>query len=508
MLDPHGPDLTLGVIGTGAMGRGIVQVAAAAGVRVLLSDARADAAREAVGFVSRMLDRAVEKGRMASADAEAAKRCMHVVDDQAALNGCDVVIEAVKEDLAVKRKLFAALEDVVGENCILATNTSSLSVTAIAAACRRPQRVAGFHFFNPVPLMKIVEVVGGALTESWVTDALENLAKRFGHYPARTVDSPGFLVNHAGRGLGTEGLRIVAEGIAGYADVDRVLRDAAGFRMGPFELMDLTGLDVSHPVMESIYHQFYEEPRFRPVPDTRTRTNAGLIGRKVGRGFYDYRDGRMLTPEEAPPPQADDRHPIWVSPTDGDASNALRAVLKDADVALDTGVRPADESVCVVTPLGEDTTTAALAQELDPRRTMAVDTLFGLERRRTLMSTPVTVAAARDAAHAALAADGTPVTVIHDSPGFVAQRVVATIVNIGCEIAQQRIADPQTINHAVRLGLGYPRGPLELGDDLGPARVLAILEAMHAFYGDPRYRPSPWLKRRALLGVALDTPEN
>lgn len=506
-FDPGKQDLTLGVIGTGAMGRGIVQVAAAAGLRVLLTDAREGAAREAVDFVGRMLDRAVEKGRLQAPDAEAAKGRLQVADSHAAFADCDMVIEAVQEDLEVKRSLFAELEGAVGDDCVLATNTSSLSVTAIASACRRPERVAGFHFFNPVPLMKIVEVIGGALTAPAVTDALEGLAERFGHYPARTVDSPGFLVNHAGRGLGTEGLRIVSEGIAGYVDVDRVLREAVGFRMGPFELLDLTGLDVSHAVMESIYHQFYQEPRFRPVPVTRTRVDAGLIGRKAGRGFYDYQDGQQVVPEETPPP-AVSGHPVWVSPADAEASNTVRTALEAGGVALDSGVRPGDDSVCLVTPLGEDATTAALAQKLDPRRTLAVDTLFGLDRRRTLMTTAITGPVARDAAHAALAADGVPVTLIHDSPGFIGQRVVATIVNIGCDIAQRRIAEPETINRAVRLGLGYPRGPLEFGDQLGPARVLGILEILYAFYGDPRYRPSPWLKRRALLGVPLDTPEH
>ena len=200
--------------------------------------------------------------------------------------------------------------------------------------------------------------------------------------------------------------------------------------------------------------------------------------------------------------------PVWVSPAEPEARAALTKVLTGAGAKVRDGATPPGDAVLFVTPFGADATTTAVKQGLDAGRTVAVDPLFGLDRRRTLMTTPVTATAVRDTAHALLAHDGTPVTVIHDSPGFIAQRVVATIVNIGCDIAQQRIAGPDDIDTAVRLGLGYPRGPLAFGDALGPRRVLAVLEAMERFYGDPRYRPSPWLRRRALLGVSLTTPEN
>jgi 3-hydroxybutyryl-CoA dehydrogenase len=277
--------------------------------------------------------------------------------------------------------------------------------------------------------------------------------------------------------------------------------------MGPFELMDLTGLDVSHTVMESIYDQFYQEPRFRPSPITRRRVMAGLYGRKSGRGYYDYADGKMVSPPEQNVPEATSL-PVWVSPAEPEAQAALTKVLRDAGAEVREGADPPVKAVLFVTPFGTDATTTTVKQGLDAARTVAVDALFGLDRRRTLMTTPVTDAAVRDTAHALLAGDGTPVTVIHDSPGFIAQRVVATIVNIGCDIAQQRIARPADIDTAVRLGLGYPHGPLGFGDAVGPRRVLAILEAMERFYGDPRYRPSPWLRRRALLGVSLTTPED
>ena len=504
--DPQSPDFAVGVVGAGAMGRGIAQIAAAGGFAVKLFDSQDGVAEGARTFVARMLRRAAEKGLTGADDAEAAIARLHVARALGELAPVGLVVEAVVEDLEAKRTLFAALEKIVATDCILATNTSSLSVTAIASACERPGRAAGFHFFNPAPLLKLVEVVDGVLTEPWVGRALDSVARRCGHEPVRAKDTPGFLVNHAGRAFPTEALRLLSEGVAAAADIDDVLREGgAGFRMGPFELLDTTGLDVSGVVMESIYHQFYEEPRYRPAPLARQRMAAGLYGRKSGRGFYDYRNGERIAPAAAPVPAARPES-VWISPAEPEGRRALEALLR-GEIRVETGDRPGSGSVCLVTPFGQDATGAALAQGLDPTRTLAVDVLLGLDGRRTLMTNPVTDPDARDQAHAALAADGAPVTVIHDSPGFVAQRVLACIVNVGCEIAQARIATPADIDKAVRLGLNYARGPLEWGDRIGPRRVLDILEGLFAFYRDPRYRPSPWLIRRAGLGVPLTTPE-
>jgi 3-hydroxybutyryl-CoA dehydrogenase len=504
--DPQSPDYTIAVIGTGTMGRGIAQIAAAGGIRVKMFDAQDGAASGAQEFIARMINRAAEKGTISADDAAAAIGRIEVVDAMEGLRPAHLVVEAIVEDLEVKRELFAGLEKIVAEDCILASNTSSLSVTAIAAACERPGRVAGYHFFNPVPLLKLVEVIDGILTEPWVGDVLDKIARRCGHQPVRANDSPGFLVNHAGRGFYTEGLRIVTEGICEARDVDDVLRDGgAGFRVGPFELMDITGLDVSGVVMESIYSQFYEEPRFRPVALTRQRMAAGLHGRKTGRGWYAYEDNKKLAPPDRPVPDARP-DAVWIDPAEPDGKAVLAAFLA-GKVTLDDGHKPGPRSICMVTPLGKDATTAALEAGIEPERTVAVDTLLGLDGQRTLMTTPVTDADVRDQAHGLMADDGVGVTVIHDSPGFIAQRVIATIVNIGCDIAQQRIATPADIDMAVRLGLAYPKGPIEFGDAVGPSRILAVLDAMHAFYRDPRYRPSPWLARRARLGVSLATGE-
>lgn len=505
-VDPASPEYSIGVIGAGTMGRGIAQIAVSGGIDVKLYDGFEGAAQSGHDFIARMVNRAAEKGIVSGEEAAASIARLKIVDSLEGLAGVNLVIEAVIEDLDIKKDLFAQLEKIVSADCILASNTSSLSVTAIAAACDKPGRVAGYHFFNPVPLLKVVEVIAGVLTDGWVGDALDKIALRCGHEPVRTQDSPGFLVNHAGRGFYTEGLRIAQEKIAQFSDIDDVLRDgAAGFRMGPFELMDTTGLDVSGVVMESIYQQFYEEPRFRPVAFTRQRMAAGLYGRKTGRGYYVYEDNRKIAPDPAPVPDARPDS-VWIDPSNAEGRAALTAFLKD-HIEIDTGAKPGARSVCIVTPLGKDATTAALEAGIEAERTVAVDTLLGLERRRTLMTTPVTDPDVRDQVHGLLAHDGVGVTVIHDSPGFIAQRVIAAIVNIGCEIAQQGIATPDDINKAVRLGLNYPKGPIEFGDFIGPSRILAILNALHDAYLDPRYRPSAWLSRRARLGVPLDTPE-
>src|SRR2546423_2642027 len=494
MLDVSRSDLVAAVAGAGTMGRGIVQVLAQCGARTLVYDAQPGAAAIAKDAIAQSLGKLAEKGRLKPAEVQATLGRIEVADSLQGFAPCHVVIEAIVEDLSEKRKLFSALEERVDADCILASNTSSLSVTAMAAACKRPGRVAGYHFFNPVPVMRIVEVVDGVLTEPWVGDALSALARRFGHTPVRCKDTPGFVVNHAGRAFVPEALRVLSEGVADFVTIDRILVDAAGFRLGPFGLMDLVGLDVAHAVMKSMYQQYYEEPKYRPSFLAEPRVAAGLLGRKTGRGRSAYaKDGaRERLAEPAAPKARPDSG--WAVP---ELKELFPRIEKD----------PSQASVCFVAPLGKDATSTALELGLDPARTVAVDPLFGFAKRRTLMTTPVTRPEVRDAAHGLLAADGVPVSVIKDSPGFVAQRVVAHIVNVGCDIMQMRIASPEDLDRAVTLGLGYPRGPLSMGDALGPKRILAILQAMHELYQEPRYRPSPWLRRRAQLGVSLLTPD-
>jgi 3-hydroxybutyryl-CoA dehydrogenase len=492
----------IGIVGAGVMGTGIAQIAATAGLDVRLFDLREGAAAAAIGKLGGTFDTLVGKGKIAADDAAAALARVSAAGAVEDLGGCDLVIEAIVENLEAKRALFAALEAVVGEKAILATNTSSLSVTAIAAACGRPGRVAGLHFFNPVPLMRVVEVIPGFHTDAQVTAALVALTARLGHRGVVARDTPGFIVNHAGRAYGTEALRLVEEGVAGFAEIDRILRGAAGFRMGPFELFDLTGLDVSHPATEAIFTQFYGELRYKPSYLAQQRVAAGRLGRKSGKGFFDS-TGERAQPETSPAAKAAyDGPAVWLAP-DGDRREDVRAIVTAAGGVLDDAARPAEGSLLLVMPLGEDATCIAQRHGLDAARAVALDTLLPLDRHRTLMTTPVTDARYVEAALALFGADGHGATVIRDSLGFVTQRVLAMVINLAAEIAQQRIATPADIDDAVRLGLGYPSGPLAWGDSIGPERICTILSRITALSGDARYRPGAWLRRRAALGLSL-----
>ncbi len=500
------PDLIVAVIGAGAMGRGIAQVAATGGAQVLLYDARAGAALEARDFIAGMLTRAAEKGRMTGSEAEAAIARLLPVSDLPDLARADVICEAIIEDMDAKAALFSALGAVVAPECVLASNTSSLSITRIAAACQHPERVAGFHFFNPVPLMPLVEVIAGIRTAPDVLDFLTILGERMGRTPVRVADAPGFLVNQVGRGYTLEATHLVAEGVADFACVDRIMRQAAGFRMGPFELLDLTALDVTHPATVEIYEQCFHEPRFRPATLMGQRMQAGLLGRKTNAGHYRYEQGQKIAPTEPPMPEFSGGR-FWIDRTLPESADQLAQIVAQAGGDIDRAESPDASSILLIAPLGTDATSHAVALGLDATRVVAVDPLFAFRGRRSLMGTPITRPEILTTAQAMLAHDGTPATVLRDSPGFVAQRILACIINIAAQVATRGIAAPADIDRAVTLGLNYPQGPLAWADALGPGRILAILDGMHRCTGDPRYRPDPWLRRRAQLGVSMLTED-
>lgn len=499
---------TVGVVGAGAMGQGIAQIAAQAGSTVRLFDTQAPAVEKALKSVFAQWDKLQEKGRLDAQAVAAAKARLLPAASLADLADCGLVVEAIVEKLEVKKSVFTELEGIVAESAVLATNTSSLSVTAIAAGLKHPARFAGYHFFNPVPLMKVVEVIAGLKTDAGVCAGLAAYAREMGHTPVMAQDTPGFIVNHAGRGYGTEALRIASEGVADFATIDRILKDQAGFKLGPFELMDLTALDVSHPVMESVYRQYYDEARYRPSVITAQRLAGGLLGRKTGEGFYRYEGGVQQVPAEPPAPQVERMPPVWVSPRAARRPELLQ-LLKDLGAKIETGQSPSPEALTIVAPLGFDVTTVAVVERLDPARTVGIDMLVedAATKRRVLATNPATRSDMRDAAHALFARDGKAVSVIRDSGGFVTQRVVATIVNIASDICQQRICSPADLETAVTLGLGYPLGPLAMGDRWGPTNVLEVLFNMQTVYGDQRYRPSPWLRRRGAIGLSLKHEE-
>ena len=493
----------IGVVGAGTMGRGIIQLFAQAGHEVYCFDAWDGAVAKAMDFVTGLIERGVEKGRQSREQADELIGRIHPCDQLNDLADCDVVIEAIIEEIGAKRSLFKQLEAVLRSDAIIASNTSSLVVADIAAECANPERVAGLHFFNPVPLMKVAEIIAAVRTSTATVDALKALIDGAGHRAVIAADQPGFLVNHAGRGLYTEGLRIIEDQCASVQDVDTLMREAAGFKMGPFELLDLTGLDVSGKVMESIYEQFQQEPRFRPSSLVAPRIAAGLFGRKSGEGWYRYANNVRQDAPRIADPALHAGIKVWI---DGGADDHDSLVALAQQGGAEVCDAPDDAELILIQPWGWDVSSYCAQNDLDARIAVAVDPLPGLDKHRTLMISPITSSIARDAAHALLAQGG-DVTIVNDSPGFVTQRILATIVNIAANIAQRGIASVEDIEDSVRIGLGYPAGPLSIGEKIGGERILMILDAMQAQTGDMRYRPSLWLSRRVTLGVSLLTPE-
>ncbi|MEU0302487.1 3-hydroxyacyl-CoA dehydrogenase [Streptomyces sp. NPDC006175] len=497
------------IVGAGAMGRGIAQWAAAGGHTVELCDVRTEAVTAAVGFVRSMLERAVDKGRMSAGDRDAALERLVPLDDPWAPGPeVELVVEAVREDLDTKAEVFGKLERILPESAVFATNTSSLSVTRIAASLRDPGRLAGLHFFNPVPLMRIVEVVPGAATRPGIPSVLTELVESCGHRAVTVADTPGFLVNHAGRGLVTEALALLEESVADPAGIDRIARDVLGLRMGPFELMDLTGLDVTAAVIDSIWQGFRHEDRLRPSYLTPNRVTAGLHGRKTGQGWFAYGPEAPAPAPEAPVTGDADR-PVFVA--GGEGAEGLRTALSEAGAAVESGAGPSDRALVLVPVWGTTVAAAVASLGLPAARAFGVDPLAPAGRRRVLAVTPASdPSAARDArAVLARAADGEApwaVSVVRDTAGSVAQRLLASVVSVAASIAERSLATPADIDLAVTTGLGYPAGPLAWGDRVGAARMLDLQRSLHATTGDPRHRPTRWLTERAQLGLALTDP--
>jgi 3-hydroxybutyryl-CoA dehydrogenase len=507
---------SIAVVGSGAMGRGIGQLFAQAGCAIIMIDSNAAALAAAQAYFASTFSKMVEKGKLSQENANKLVSQIAYSESINAVKGVDLVIEAIVENLEVKRALFQQMEAIVPANTMLVSNTSSLSITSIAAACMAPARVAGLHFFNPVPLMKVVEIVRGALTDETTLQALVSLVKRSGHRGVLCEDTPGFIVNHAGRGYG---LRALGEGVTTFAEIDAILREQVsfggnGFKLGPFELLDLTGLDVSHPVMESIYHQYFEEPRFRPSVITKQRLDAKTLGRKTKRGFYDYQSGvQLLTVEDqrtndlakAAYQAATTQLPVWVAPSA--RSMNLDALVQALGANVETGSEPTAQAMILVAPWGTDASQEAAEHGYDASRVIAIDTLFAVGyqacKRRVIMATPATSTQVIESALSLFSADAAKVSLLADSAGFIAQRVCAMVVNIACDIAQQQVASPSDIDSAVQLGLGYPQGPLTMGDSIGAPALYQMLINLQGLTGDDRFRPSPWLRRRAQLNLSL-----
>lgn len=281
-------DSTVGVVGAGTMGRGIAQVAATHGHAVILQDISEAILKDARSSLEKILPRLEEKRKLGGVSAGEILGRIQFVRELDAFRDCGLIVEAIVENLDTKKQLFGEMERVVSEDCALATNTSSLSITSIAAACQKPQRVLGIHFFNPAPLMPLVEIIPGIRTEESTVTAAQSLISNWGKTTVRAKDTPGFIVNRVARPFYGEALRILEEGIADAATIDWAMKDIGGFRMGPFELMDLIGNDVNLKVTETVFEEFFYDPRFKPSFTQKRMVEAGWLGRKTGRGYYDY----------------------------------------------------------------------------------------------------------------------------------------------------------------------------------------------------------------------------
>ena len=485
------------LVGAGTMGAGIAQVAAVAGHPVIVYDAAEGAAARAVASVRDQVARLVQKGRLEGP----VDLRLEVAGELGELARAACVIEAVAEDLAVKQALFADLEKVVAPDCVLATNTSSLSPTAIAAGLSHPGRLVGLHFFNPAPVMRLVEVVSGLATDPAVAAAVTTLAQDWGKQVVQASATPGFIVNRVARPFYAEALRLAEERVASPATIDAVLTQAGGFRMGPFALMDLVGQDVNEAVTRSVWTAFGYDPRFAPSLLQRAMVEAGWLGRKTGRGWFRYGDDAEPSQPDAAPARS---APLWVTEH---GESPLRVLIGRSRVEI----RPGEGGPGTVELPG-----GALLARCAGRPATALAADWGqpvVVADRTLddaTAEGVAIAASDGGSADAVAeatgllqAAGLAVYVVDDAPGLVVTRTVAMLVNGAVDARNQGVASAADIDTAMRLGTNYPLGPLAWGDRWGPATIVGILDAMQAWYGEDRYRPSALLRRIAAAGGDL-----
>ena len=503
---------TVAVLGAGTMGRGVAQVAAQAGHEVVLYDAFPEALEKASSELKDIFEMLHAKGRLEHpAEVLARIAFSSSLED---VRDADWIIEAVPEDLNLKRDVFRELGD-LGERTVLATNTSTLSVSSIAAATSRPERVVGLHFFNPAPLLELVEVVPGAATDLGVVEEARFFVQGLGKTPVVARDAPGFIVNRVARPFYGEALKLHGEGLP-VETIDRIMR-GLGFRMGPFELMDLIGIDVNYAAAKSVYEQFFHEPRYRPHPLQRSMVEAGLLGRKTGRGFYRY-------PRETPPDEKNGRgmsalRPYLIGPED------LLELYKDfpqvdnpaeADFVLDLYSDPIGLSLDEAhheTLLNSDLpvvrllwggSSSVLAGDVAPNELAGFSLVPPFERGRTVELCVPLGQGDTDAVRLAGAyfeAQGLATVRIPDTPGGVGFRILAMIVNEAVSAVAEKLAPPAAIDTAMRLGTNYPLGPLEWSEVLGLENVLVGLQGLFEELGEDRYRPHPLLKRMVAAGL-------
>ncbi|WP_246094847.1 3-hydroxyacyl-CoA dehydrogenase [Streptomyces roseicoloratus] len=477
------------------MGQGIAQVALVAGHPVRLYDSAPGRAAEAVAAVAGRLDRLVEKGRLGKEDRDAALARLHAADELTGLADAALVVEAIVERLDVKQGLFAELEGIVAEDAVLATNTSSLSVTAIAGGLRLPGRFVGMHFFNPAPLLPLVEVVSGFATDPAAATRAYETAKRWGKTPVRCTDTPGFIVNRVARPFYAEALRVFEEGAADPATIDAALRESGGFRMGPFELTDLIGQDVNEAVTRSVWEAFYQDPKFTPSLAQRRLVESGRLGRKSGHGWFPYADGaERPEPHTAAPEEAPARITVRgdlgpAQPLAGLFERAgveVRRKKGDGFVDLPSGVRLA---------LVDGETSFEYHQE----QIVYFDLAHDYEKAERIVLSAREGISPQGLAEAVglFQAAGKKVSVIGDVPGMIVARTVAMLADLAADAVERGVATAEDVDTAMRLGVNYPAGPLEWAARVGHRPTVSLLRALHERYPTGRYAPGLGLVRRA-----------
>lgn len=497
----------VGVIGAGTMGAGIAQLAAQTGARTVLHDPVDGALDTGRERIETAWGRMVEKGRLSEDESDAARARLELAPELSRLAECDLIIEAAPERMELKLDLFRALTGVVAADAVLATNTSSLSVTEIAAGVEGPERVVGLHFFNPAPVMKLVEVVAGAQSGERALAVARAAGEAMGKRVIDAADVAGFLVNRVNRPFSLESLKLLEEGVAGVEAIDRVLRMAAGFRMGPFELMDLIGIETNHAVAESFQRASYGEPRYRPSPLAARMVAAGTLGRKTGQGWYAYPEGRPEDPDPPAPGRGDGR--VLELLGSGPVVDALRSAAADAGFAL-AGDDPWLTVDCGARDLPPPQRRAPVARLLHHGSLHALEPAaagfhllppFGrlLEITATERTEPKATARLRALAETL----GCVVEPVGDAPGLVTGRVVCQLINEAAFLIGEGNGTAIDVDAGMELGVNHPRGPVAWAEAIGVEHVVAVLDALAAELGEPRYRVAPLLRRCVATGASL-----